>query len=223
MRCKLTETLNDVLSRFWATFDASDEINEKKVNNEKNANNENDVSDNLMAEIKKIKKSQKRQTASQVKSGFSVDEYDAFSDVESEIAPIHSKQSSARSLRRKAEETSWQRIDPIPQKAEETSWQRTRPKQHSTEMTVRPQFAPIFQETSANKSRRNFVDDYNMFSNEYESSGKNQKRYLTDKQLRALNRKHLLMMIRDLEKELAQEKKEKENLLMVCKMVNMQR
>ena len=36
---------------------------------------------------------------------------------------------------------------------------------------------------------------------------------LTEKQLRALSKKHLLMMIYDLEKELAQEKKEKEFLL----------
>ena len=37
---------------------------------------------------------------------------------------------------------------------------------------------------------------------------------ITDRQLRALNRKHLLMMIRDLEKELQQIKKEKDELLL---------
>ena len=36
---------------------------------------------------------------------------------------------------------------------------------------------------------------------------------LTDEQLRVLNRKHLLMMIRDLEKELRQAKKERDLLL----------
>ena len=36
---------------------------------------------------------------------------------------------------------------------------------------------------------------------------------ITEKQLRALSKKHLLMMLYDLEKELAQEKREKEFLL----------
>jgi len=37
---------------------------------------------------------------------------------------------------------------------------------------------------------------------------------ITEKQLRALSKKHLLIMIRDLEIELKQEKKEKENLIL---------
>jgi len=37
---------------------------------------------------------------------------------------------------------------------------------------------------------------------------------ITDRQLRALTKKHLLMMIRDLETELVREKGEKENLLL---------
>lgn len=40
---------------------------------------------------------------------------------------------------------------------------------------------------------------------------------MTDRQLRALSRKHLFMMIRDLEKELRQAKEEKENLLLAYK------
>ena len=36
---------------------------------------------------------------------------------------------------------------------------------------------------------------------------------ITEKQLRALTKKHLLMMIRDLERELQRERTEKENLL----------
>ena len=36
---------------------------------------------------------------------------------------------------------------------------------------------------------------------------------ITDRQMRALGKKHLFMMIRDLETELAQEKHEKQNLL----------
>ena len=44
-----------------------------------------------------------------------------------------------------------------------------------------------------------------------------EKPKITDQQLRALSRKHLLMMIRDLEKELKQAKEEKENLLLACK------
>jgi len=39
-------------------------------------------------------------------------------------------------------------------------------------------------------------------------------RELTEQQLRALNRKHLLMMLRDLEEELQQAEEEKENLLL---------
>jgi len=39
---------------------------------------------------------------------------------------------------------------------------------------------------------------------------------ITDKQLRALSKKHLLMMIRDLEKELLREKTEMAHLLGVC-------
>ena len=46
---------------------------------------------------------------------------------------------------------------------------------------------------------------------------KNNSSLITDKQLKALSKKHLLMMIRDLEKELAQEKKEKAILMMVCR------
>jgi len=40
---------------------------------------------------------------------------------------------------------------------------------------------------------------------------------ITDQQLRALTRKHLLMMLRDLEKELMQERGEKEHLLLACR------
>ncbi|MCL1896388.1 MAG: hypothetical protein FWG03_07575 [Clostridiales bacterium] len=40
---------------------------------------------------------------------------------------------------------------------------------------------------------------------------------ITDEQLRALSRKHLLMMIRDLELELAQAKKERDSLLIAYK------
>ena len=40
------------------------------------------------------------------------------------------------------------------------------------------------------------------------------KTVFTDRQLRALSKKHLLLMIRDLEKELSREKQEKENLLL---------
>ena len=50
-----------------------------------------------------------------------------------------------------------------------------------------------------------------------------QRPRITEEQLRALNRKHLFIMIYDLEKELAQEKREKENLLRVCQMSIMQR
>jgi len=42
---------------------------------------------------------------------------------------------------------------------------------------------------------------------------------ISDKQLRALNKKHLLMMLRDLEKELAREKEEKENLLLAYRLI----
>ena len=52
---------------------------------------------------------------------------------------------------------------------------------------------------------------------------KPQRPRITDKQLQALTKKHLLMMIRDLEKELIQEKKEKENLLMIYQALPMQR
>ena len=40
---------------------------------------------------------------------------------------------------------------------------------------------------------------------------------MTDQQLRALSRKHLLMMLCDLEKELQQERSEKKNLLLACR------
>ena len=40
---------------------------------------------------------------------------------------------------------------------------------------------------------------------------------ITDEQLRALSRKHLLMMIRDLEKELLQAKQERDSLLIAYK------
>jgi len=45
----------------------------------------------------------------------------------------------------------------------------------------------------------------------------NQAPPITDQQLRALTRKHLLMMLRDLEKELIQERSEKERLLLACR------
>ena len=48
------------------------------------------------------------------------------------------------------------------------------------------------------------------------------KPQITDKQLRILSRKHLLMMIRDLEKELEQEKKEKECFQTLYQMISMQ-
>jgi len=40
---------------------------------------------------------------------------------------------------------------------------------------------------------------------------------ISEQQLRALSRKHLLMMLRDLEKELHQERSEKEHLLLACR------
>ena len=47
------------------------------------------------------------------------------------------------------------------------------------------------------------------------ASGDNLKKpAITEKQLRALSRRHLLMMIRDLERELAQAKAEKDEMLL---------
>ena len=49
------------------------------------------------------------------------------------------------------------------------------------------------------------------------AEGKQALPAITDQQLRALTRKHLLMMLRDLEKELEQERSEKEHLLLACR------
>ena len=61
-----------------------------------------------------------------------------------------------------------------------------------------------------------FTERITIICDDQEIDDSPQKSIITDAQLRALNRKHLLMIIRDLEKDLAREKEEKANLLMVC-------
>ena len=80
--------------------------------------------------------------------------------------------------------------------------------------TVRQETEPTHQRTSlVNEHPHSALENYNNSGKKHAINKNTQESRITDKQLRALNRKHLLMMIRDLEKELAQEKKEKENLL----------
>ena len=68
-------------------------------------------------------------------------------------------------------------------------------------------------------SQSNISPNPNQIPDARETGIEPQAPRITDRQLRALNNKHLLIMIRDLEKELAFEKKEKKNLLWVYKMV----
>ena len=65
-----------------------------------------------------------------------------------------------------------------------------------------------------------FTEKITIICDDLEIDDSTQKSIITDAQLRALNRKHLMIMIRDLEKALAQEKEEKANLLMACRSFN---
>ena len=61
------------------------------------------------------------------------------------------------------------------------------------------------------------INDFEMISASDESKAESGKNEMTGQQLKVLGRKHLLMIIRDLEKELGQVKAEKEELLLAYK------
>ena len=97
-------------------------------------------------------------------------------------------------------------------KAPEASQEITYQLPESSPFVTKPLESQKFQifpsPESADKSANPFPENFDKKISETVTESK-----ITDKQLRVLNRKHLLLMVRDLEKELEQIKLESQNLL----------
>ena len=225
----LAKTLNEIYAKFWATFDHTD---------------------NFISDVRNQEIPQKQKTVTPEKNSFSSDEcdtqiYDAqrngaqlYNAQPYHTQPYHTQPYGAQLYHTQLYDAQQNDAQPYnTQRNDALSFDR---RSYDTLSYEKELAAASFNELAkflakkkrlhspqrtSLKSKRSHpvLSGENIIPDKREITERTQKPLITDKQLRALDRKHLLMMIRDLEKELAQEKKEKENLLMVYQMITMQR